>query len=721
MDRIQSTTRGAEGRPTVHRAVLVGVAAVLPWSLLEAGLSAPITAAGIALALLMAVGFGAALGLTAGLIPDRRALAALLLLPPPLVYCVTLAASLKRIVHLHFFLVSPAVWALSLGAGAGIGAGLFLLARRRAPGLPLVPWSLGIGGGVLVTAVTLPPLQGVCVEAAVALGLLSCFSGLGLLVFAGRLQAPLAGALALVSVGAVTVLPDRYLELQAILGALAIGGTFLCIGGSLQAFGYRGSWRGSLVYGLLVAATIMGAHLLVVGSPEAWAARKGPGGINSFLVRAGRRVADFDGDGHGVLFGLVDCGPWDAEVHPAAHERPGNGLDDNCMAGDAVGDSTAWIRAQEAVNPPPPPWRGDIVLVTVDCLRQASTDALELPALRTMEREGVVFERAYASSSFTPMTFMGLLASRLPSNIPLVYETRFAGTPSRPIGGLAPRLRDAGYATAFAGGVPLDISDYFATEHFGAGFRELRLTPYTTPAIEVTDAALELWGGLDATGPRFLWIHYFSVHNTQNDLDRYEAAIRAFDEALAALRAGLGAAPLVILTADHGEEFGEHGRFGHASSLYEEVVRVPLVMAGGGLPQGRRVPEVSPLRSLMPTLLAMLAPARVPPGLGPYLCVGPGECRDQPVPMGLWLPAVHLHGLVLGDRKIIRDLNRGHLEAFDLTADPTEQRPLRSIPKDLEDALIAWEELGFSATGDAHIWPYSSSVSEPVDNPDPGR
>ena len=226
---------------------------------------------------------------------------------------------------------------------------------------------------------------------------------------------------------------------------------------------------------------------------------------------------------------------------------------------------------------------------------------------------------------------------------------------------------------------------------------------------------------MDPAGPRFLWVHYFSVHNTQNDAGRYETAIATFDDALAALRDGLGPEPLVVLTADHGEEFGEHGGIGHASSLYEEVVRVPLVMAGGNLPKGLRVSAVSTLRSLMPTLVAMQRPELVPPGPGPYLCVDAGPCRDIPVPMGLWLPAVHLHGLVLGHRKIIRDLTRGHLEAFDLSEDPGEQRALDPIPGDLEDALIAWEEKGLSATGDRHIWPYQTSPSEAVDNPDPGR
>ena len=73
---------------------------------------------------------------------------------------------------------------------------------------------------------------------------------------------------------------------------------------------------------------------------------------------------------------------------------------------------------------------------------------------------------------------------------------------------------------------------------------------------------------------------------------------------------GLGTAGLVLVAiavvlADHGELFGEHALFGHSNTLYEPLIRVPMVMAGPALPKGLVVQEVVSLVDVMPTLLAM--------------------------------------------------------------------------------------------------------------------
>src|SRR5262249_29012594 len=74
---------------------------------------------------------------------------------------------------------------------------------------------------------------------------------------------------------------------------------------------------------------------------------------------------------------------------------------------------------------------------------------------------------------------------------------------------------------------------------------------------------------------------------------RYLGEVTAWDQGLArplgALDAlGLSEDTIVVVTADHGEEFQEHGRLTHGSHLYEESIRVPLVVVGPGIPRGRR-------------------------------------------------------------------------------------------------------------------------------------
>jgi arylsulfatase A-like enzyme len=70
-------------------------------------------------------------------------------------------------------------------------------------------------------------------------------------------------------------------------------------------------------------------------------------------------------------------------------------------------------------------------------------------------------------------------------------------------------------------------------------------------------------------------------------------------------RRGLHDRTIVVVTADHGEEFVEHGYLGHGKQLFEESLRVPLVLAGPGIPHGHR-PEPVQLVDLMPTIAARL-------------------------------------------------------------------------------------------------------------------
>lgn len=94
----------------------------------------------------------------------------------------------------------------------------------------------------------------------------------------------------------------------------------------------------------------------------------------------------------------------------------------------------------------------------------------------------------------------------------------------------------------------------------------------------------------------------------------------ANDHALARLFAkleedGWGRNLVFVLTSDHGEEFFEHGATSHGSSLYEEMLRVPLLIhAPGMFPEGRRVRTPVQTIDIYPTLLEVLG-IEEPPGL----------------------------------------------------------------------------------------------------------
>ena len=98
--------------------------------------------------------------------------------------------------------------------------------------------------------------------------------------------------------------------------------------------------------------------------------------------------------------------------------------------------------------------------------------------------------------------------------------------------------------------------------------------------------------------------------SAQADLDAqrllYDEEVLFVDRMLGELRqqvAASGRPTLVLFTADHGEHFGEHGLVLHRNSLYEPLVRVPLMLAGPGVPR-RKLAGVPHLEDVVPTLLA---------------------------------------------------------------------------------------------------------------------
>lgn len=255
--------------------------------------------------------------------------------------------------------------------------------------------------------------------------------------------------------------------------------------------------------------------------------------------------------------------------------------------------------------------------------------------------------------------------------------------------------------------------------------------PYAQ-AEEVTDLAID-WIDDLASGPFFAWVHYMDVHGPyhppdryrerfQDDpthvqrtnevwrrgldtpdalsadevgtlIDAYDTEIRYVDEQLQRLFAaldskGLLGETLVIVTADHGEEFREHGRISHSPAVYDELVHVPLLVfhPDGTLPD--RVPGLVSLLDVAPTVLSAFdLPApddyRGSPlqrfadesGAGGYDAVVAevshrGAAADQ-----RYQRSEAIVGYRTSDRKYVRDNQTGAESFFDVAADPGEIAP----------------------------------------------
>jgi arylsulfatase A-like enzyme len=157
-------------------------------------------------------------------------------------------------------------------------------------------------------------------------------------------------------------------------------------------------------------------------------------------------------------------------------------------------------------------------------------------------------------------------------------------------------------------------------------------------------------------------------------------------------RLGLAERTLVVVTAGHGEEFGEHGDLAYGHSLYQEIVQVPLVLRGPGeMQDGWRVETPVSLVDLMPTILRFV---------GTTLPVEAGGRSLVPALLGEPLEAEPVYSeslyrcyyewkaLRLGDLKLIYDQDRGHLELYDLRADPAERTNLvRERPQEAQEML----------------------------------
>jgi len=383
--------------------------------------------------------------------------------------------------------------------------------------------------------------------------------------------------------------------------------------------------------------------------------------------------------------------------------------------------------------------RPNIVLVSLDTLRARSLGAYGYardtsPFLDSLAERGALFENAITASVTTSPAHMSLFTGLYPVRHG-IREGLQRKAPHAIT--LAQHFRGAGYRTA-----AFTENGYLVRRRgFGDGFAQ-----YTENVGETLKAPGEArrtfgqarrWLQANAETPFFLFLHTYEVHSpydpetryaslfrsdgepgagnlaVRGARDRYDREIRIVDEELERLfaaiaEAGLAKSTIVVVTSDHGEEFGEHGGYQHGGAVYEESVRVPLVFVGPGrIPGPRRHSTPVSLVDIAPTLLE-LAGVPVPDRLDGTSLASTLERGDTPAAHTIvsearatkrWLdPLRHvswnppLFAVRWGDSKfIVHRPASGAAEPmlhFDLADDPTEQHPL-TIEPDAERAVDA--------------------------------
>jgi arylsulfatase A-like enzyme len=192
----------------------------------------------------------------------------------------------------------------------------------------------------------------------------------------------------------------------------------------------------------------------------------------------------------------------------------------------------------------------------------------------------------------------------------------------------------------------------------------------------------------------------------------YDGALRYIDDTFALLlerleALGVAGRTVIAVTSDHGEEFWDHAeierRLGgdprdiwgvdHGHSLFQELLRVPLIVSGPGVAAGRTVPCAISLLDLAPTLLEVVGvPAAAGMrGVSRSPALGPG-----PAPSGCgWAPVfaespaygINARSVLLGDRYKLIERADGVRLLFDLDEDPAERRDLAGERPELVEPL----------------------------------
>ncbi len=391
----------------------------------------------------------------------------------------------------------------------------------------------------------------------------------------------------------------------------------------------------------------------------------------------------------------------------------------------------ASCRGGETPTPPPAAESADgdrpprIVFVLLDTVR---ADHLApygyardtMPFLSQLAAQGVVFEKAWAPSSWTPSSMasiftglwvnqhgvlIGMLATRRALNegeeVQLNRIPRAAET-------LPEVMRRAGYRTYGAA----DNVNMGKPMGFTRGFD--RFTMRNQGAVR--DRVAKWKDELARRGSYFLYLHYMEAHGPwrvqpgpgQTELEvnlaAYDAALTLLDhqlrshfEALGLLRPG----SFVVIAADHGEEFWDHGGTGHDPQVYEELLRVPLIVYAPGLLGPRRVATPVTTIDILPTLreVAKAPPSPRDQGVS-LLKTMRGEVGEPRTfyPMRFWEPTDLRRAkkaVVRSRYKYILNLPEGKEELYDLEADPGERRDLAAdlpqVASDLKQRLRAFE------------------------------
>lgn len=372
---------------------------------------------------------------------------------------------------------------------------------------------------------------------------------------------------------------------------------------------------GGVIAGVLVSSRWKGATAVTA-----------EGHLLPVAAGAVRTLTDVDRDGISSLYGGKDCAPFDGRRSPSAKDIPGNGIDEDCNGTDASESALLELKTFSERAPRDGKKQLNVVWLVVDSLR---ADHLGLygynketsPHIDEIGKDSWVFTRAYSQASTTRLSMPSMLSGRLPDTM----EWKKGPDPAPSVAMLPTLLKQEGYSTS------LVINQYVKKGLTGLQkpFQHVMATPkgadWHSGDHAIGLAIAEIERAQSENKPFFITVHFDDVHHpykahkgrsvpnfngATKDLGSYDRCIASLDNLLRVLTAHLKNKELwdetvLIITADHGEEFEEHGNTIHSLACYVESVHVPLIV---------RIPGVAPAQSedrvalvdIVPTLVEAL-------------------------------------------------------------------------------------------------------------------
>ncbi len=465
----------------------------------------------------------------------------------------------------------------------------------------------------------------------------------------------------------------------------------------LLPIGNRGPHLGLLVVaGLAIGLAILGLELPVLtrrlrgrtrrfalGALAVWA-------MGSIIITPPSRVA-FElarNDSPGLYAFLAPLRPGgDADA-------PDTGVEAAWLARFA--GAPRWFERHDDAPPIAPsrplidPGQVIVVLLTIDALREDvfsdPKNAALMPTLQALRAESTVFTQAHASSSSTAPSIASIFTGRYLSQLHWT-PVPFQGGRIRyyPVEDRSPRLPELLPAAVRSFNVP-------STERLRQQYALIRGMREEAPtdtrehllAAQVLPILGDWIGGVGA-GPAFATTHIMDGHapyiSAGSEGSSFERHVREFGlvdaqlgEFIARLeRDGLWSRTVLIVAADHGEAFGEHGQFEHGATLHDEMTRVPILIRVPGQ-AARMVEQPVSLIDLGPTILDLFQQP-TPGGFQGQsllpLVAGGDELLDRPIA----IESARLHrALIFRDgMKCIWRSREHQYELYDLKVDPGER------------------------------------------------